>query len=560
LAAQNPLRYTAFETAILTDMPDLNYKITTTAELAGAQATEAALERQIGKAKALKQDYSELQKQHDLVTQSIREAKVPQEQQTEQFERATINARGLHGALHLIARESGPAMGAAVAGAAALMTGGLYTAVFAVRELFAWIEGCRKKAEDFREQQAELWISIQKGASDAAKTESDFSDQLDKVKTKTNEVKTAFATESAILAARIKQHEELLKAIEKEQLAEAKGDPKKEAAIKAKFDALREEFNIVAARVKLEQQEAELYKLSLQGRDLASTATGAKNAVEAAQRENERHQAELKNAGDESKLRAAAVEAAKLSGASVAAGAKPITATSSVEDLITNRNYLQNIVNRMTAAGEASQAAGLQKRVDAISDFVKFEAVKKEAETSEAILSNLNKKLQEAVTARDANTQAVNAETEKINIGLRTLKIQEQTTGMEKTIAAGGKVKMPGLNEPVPLPVPEAAPASARIPFERTPEGIGRRDFEQEQGYADVLAAGGKLNEAQNASFHAIADAMLGHHASQLELNSLIDELHSTLVTNQEDINKKFANLVQTIKDVSGRVAHNQLL
>ena len=54
-------------------MPDLNYKITTAAELAGAQATADALERQIGKAKALKQDYSELQKQLDTVNQSLKE-------------------------------------------------------------------------------------------------------------------------------------------------------------------------------------------------------------------------------------------------------------------------------------------------------------------------------------------------------------------------------------------------------------------------------------------------------------------------------------------------------
>jgi hypothetical protein len=54
-------------------MPDLSYKITTSAELSGAQAAADALERQIGKAKALKQDYSELQKQLDTVNQSLKE-------------------------------------------------------------------------------------------------------------------------------------------------------------------------------------------------------------------------------------------------------------------------------------------------------------------------------------------------------------------------------------------------------------------------------------------------------------------------------------------------------
>jgi hypothetical protein len=54
-------------------MPDLSYKITTEAELAGAQAAADALDRQIGKAKALKQDYSELSKQRDVVNQSLRD-------------------------------------------------------------------------------------------------------------------------------------------------------------------------------------------------------------------------------------------------------------------------------------------------------------------------------------------------------------------------------------------------------------------------------------------------------------------------------------------------------
>lgn len=53
-------------------MPELQYKITTAAELAGAQAAADALERQIGKAKALQQDYSDLQRQLDTVNDSLK--------------------------------------------------------------------------------------------------------------------------------------------------------------------------------------------------------------------------------------------------------------------------------------------------------------------------------------------------------------------------------------------------------------------------------------------------------------------------------------------------------
>lgn len=56
------------------DSNTLEFRIVTHAELAGAQAAAEALERQIGKAKALRQDYSDLQKQLDLVNASLKEA------------------------------------------------------------------------------------------------------------------------------------------------------------------------------------------------------------------------------------------------------------------------------------------------------------------------------------------------------------------------------------------------------------------------------------------------------------------------------------------------------
>ena len=62
---------------------DLEYKITTVAELAGAEAAADALERQIGKAKALKQDYSELQKELDTMRGSIAESKAAMESHSE---------------------------------------------------------------------------------------------------------------------------------------------------------------------------------------------------------------------------------------------------------------------------------------------------------------------------------------------------------------------------------------------------------------------------------------------------------------------------------------------
>ena len=102
------------------------------------------------------------------------------------------NARALHSALHLIGHESGPAVGAAVSAAAALMTGGIFTAVFAVRELFNWFGALQKKAEDFRERQAAAWLSAEQGAYDASTAADDYNQKLATAMTKADGLKTTF--------------------------------------------------------------------------------------------------------------------------------------------------------------------------------------------------------------------------------------------------------------------------------------------------------------------------------------------------------------------------------
>ena len=91
---------------------DLEYKITTVAELAGAEAAADALERQIGKAKALKQDYSELQKELDTMRGSIAESKAAMEANSEasavegkETEKLRLGKRDLSEAIRGVTRE-----------------------------------------------------------------------------------------------------------------------------------------------------------------------------------------------------------------------------------------------------------------------------------------------------------------------------------------------------------------------------------------------------------------------------------------------------------------------
>ena len=84
---------------------DLEYKITTVAELAGAEAAADALERQIGKAKALKQDYSELQKELDTMRGSIAESKAAMENEGKETEKLRLGKRDLSEAIRGVTRE-----------------------------------------------------------------------------------------------------------------------------------------------------------------------------------------------------------------------------------------------------------------------------------------------------------------------------------------------------------------------------------------------------------------------------------------------------------------------
>jgi hypothetical protein len=92
---------------------DLEYKITTSAELAGANAAAEALERQIGKAKALKQDYSELDKQLKTIRGSVEESTATDKKATEVTEGFSIKKKELLESVKLLRHEF-PLLGEAI--------------------------------------------------------------------------------------------------------------------------------------------------------------------------------------------------------------------------------------------------------------------------------------------------------------------------------------------------------------------------------------------------------------------------------------------------------------
>ncbi len=156
---------------------------------------------------------------------------------TEATSKLTVGHRELREIIMLIAREGGPEMGAAVSAAALAGTGGMFAAVIAARELFAWLEKIQKKAEAVRQAASEMWIDVQKGAADAWTAVDGFAESIDKAQNAlaSEAFKRGWADQKKNLDDVIEQHKKILQAIEDEQLAKARGDKTKEAAIRAWF-------------------------------------------------------------------------------------------------------------------------------------------------------------------------------------------------------------------------------------------------------------------------------------------------------------------------------------
>jgi hypothetical protein len=137
----------------------VEFLLKTRAELSGAQQLAASLEQQIGKAKALGKDYSDLQKQLDQVDASIKastaanaDLAAAEKESADAAEFMHKNHRAMHMLFHEMGSESVPALGHAMG---AMMMGPVGPAIAllaifgALKSSFeGWQENLDKAAED----------------------------------------------------------------------------------------------------------------------------------------------------------------------------------------------------------------------------------------------------------------------------------------------------------------------------------------------------------------------------------------------------------------------------
>ena len=219
-------------------MPDLDFTIRTRAELAGAEQTAASLEMQIGKAKALGQDYSALAQQLNRVNESLAGVNPILRQSGEEAEHAHLSHRGLHILFNEMGQQSVPAFGHALAGA-------LYGPLGLAIALGAAIRGVQEASAQAAEKARKLDEILESGSMETATTAADdyasalsrhaiesdnYAAALEKIRTAQDGIKEE--TDSSIK----KLHEEAtaLNAVQKAQTE----------AAKAKIEAMAESGQI----------------------------------------------------------------------------------------------------------------------------------------------------------------------------------------------------------------------------------------------------------------------------------------------------------------------------
>lgn len=322
-------------------------------------------------------------------------------------EKSEISHRALHQVLHLIGRESGPEAAAALSGLAAAGTGNILLLIMAVKELFEWLKKIHEEEKAAADAIQAKWEATREALSDAAQSADDLEAALTKASKPVDAIKSSFEAQNKLLEAQIEDHKKILEALEKEELAAAKGDKQKEDAIRRRFDDLKKNYDLAAEQQKLDQLQLELVTRRGAQFQLNDTAFAARQAVVDAK---------------ESPALLAAQNALKdktgkpLDREALDSDVNRGTAfTDSAKKSLANANEILRQLGsegRKPGDPEYEQAVALkrdaQKRIDALTDFDKnTEVVRQHTET----IRLLNKKSQDADSAAEANTTAITEET-----------------------------------------------------------------------------------------------------------------------------------------------------
>jgi hypothetical protein len=251
-------------------MPDLDFTIKTTAELAGAEQAAESLERLIGKQKSLGEDYSENAAKLAKINGSLDEYRKSSHAGADSIEIFNTHQREMN-RLFVEADRLLPGLGEVLRAAFRPETLGIAATVLLIQEIVKWIGEAKKAAEELQQAEDKLaidaWQNQQKAAGEAASAAQEYANKIGVIRTALDGLKTAQDGQKAILDAQIAQENALTEAIKKRSMAVIESNaalsPEQKRAAAAQVNAAFDDKRSADA-LKHERQQIDLQEQTYQ--------------------------------------------------------------------------------------------------------------------------------------------------------------------------------------------------------------------------------------------------------------------------------------------------------
>lgn len=177
---------------------------------------------------------------------------------SEEGEKMEISHRAIHQVLHLIAHESGPGAGAAIAGLAAAGTGSIMLLVMSVKELVEWFNKAGESFDRLREKMASADASLMDAVTEATRKAADNAEDYALSLEKANTALTESERHAQLLTDKLNNQFEVRSKILAQEEEIALAEAKKTGASEEQLAAIQQEFSARKSALETSRQSDEL--------------------------------------------------------------------------------------------------------------------------------------------------------------------------------------------------------------------------------------------------------------------------------------------------------------
>ena len=483
-------------------MPELDFTIRTNAELAGAEQAAEALERLIGKQKALGEDYSENAARLEKIKGSLDGYKKTVDAGGESVSYFNVHGREMN-RLFMEADRILPGLGEVLRAAFRPETLGIAATVLLVQEIVKWIGEAKKAADDLRAAEDKLttdtWDNQEKAAGAAATAAQEYANKIGAIRTALEGLKTEQDRQKAILDAQIAQENALTEAVKKRSLAliesNAALSPEQKSAaaaqMNAAFDAGKSATDLKHEKQRIDLQEQAYVKAI----DLWQPAAGAADAAEKA------YQDALTNPA------AAAMPAQKTFFEGQLPGAKKAMDAANAR-FNSDFSALSDADKARISSGKPVTDAEDAEAVATRGVHLKqLQAEKTAAESATENYQRLDGLIKGAVKAMEDHSRAAEQLKQKAESAAKNFAdIDKATTDFYNAIETARKVLQIHTDTAAQL-----APITAATQAAATSASIQKDDISPAVKAADAITAGKKVTPEAGAQLVALAELVTNH-------------------------------------------------